>query len=80
MLIGSSGRAYCCVILEHAVLNRMLKADVLDTSLCELQGEWRVRVYFRVHFQVVDEHLSCGGCVFGRAVMILVVVVKCECS
>lgn len=38
MLIGSSGRAYCCVILEHAVLNRMLKADVLDTSLCVETG------------------------------------------
>lgn len=38
MLIGSSSRAYCCVILEHAVLNRMLKADVLDTSLCVETG------------------------------------------
>lgn len=34
MLIGSSGRAGCCVILEHAVLSRVLKADVLDMKVC----------------------------------------------
>lgn len=54
MLIGSSSGAGCCVILERAVLNRVLKADVLDTSVCVLrwgmgeggQGEWHVWVIF----------------------------------
>lgn len=38
MLIGSSCGAGCCVILEHAVLNRVLKADVLDMRVCVEMG------------------------------------------
>lgn len=41
MLIGSSGGACCCVILEQAVLNRVLKTDVLDTSVCVEMGAGR---------------------------------------
>lgn len=54
MLIGSSGGVGCCVILERAVLSRVLKADVSDMSVCvEMeglgwggQGEWHVWVIF----------------------------------
>lgn len=34
MLIGSSGGAGFCVILEHAALSPVLKQDVLGTRAC----------------------------------------------
>lgn len=66
MLIGSSGGVGCCVILERAVLSRVLKADVSDMSVCvEMEGlGWggagRVAClgYFRVRCRVVEEHVS----------------------
>lgn len=63
VLIGSSSsREGCCVILERAVLNRVLKADVFDVSVCaEVRGsqrEWHVWVIFKCVVGFVEEHVS----------------------
>lgn len=38
MLTGSSSRVGCCVILQLAVLSRVLMADVFDTSVRGEEG------------------------------------------
>lgn len=77
MLIGSSGGAGCCVILEHAVLSRVLKADALDMSVCVVRFGWGgFQVRCRVVRKRVSPALVCA--VLGCTLMIPVMAVKCE--
>ena len=78
MLIGSSGGAGCCVILEHAVLSRVLKADVLDRRVCVLRwgGGARESGMFGLFLRALS---GCRGACEPRCVCVAVVVVKREC-
>lgn len=69
MLIGSIGRAGCCVILARAVLSRVLKTDVLDNSVCVVRSGVGGSGMLGLFSSAVLVHV----------VMIPVVVAKCEC-